>query len=140
MRVGTGESSKVSRGMHSSSQQPVPALCKWALLKGNLLCTGMAPCRPPQPAVLHGGTNILRHENVEGSPLLLLALLSICNTAVWLALFSLFVRLPVRFNCVTLPILALVPVSPLASCRPSACSGWRQPGLQTAPCNSCSEA
>ena len=45
-----------------------------------------------------------------GSPLLLLALLQICNSALWLLLYSLHSRLLVQWCCVCLPALAVLPL------------------------------
>ena len=45
-----------------------------------------------------------------GSSLLLLALLQVCNSALWMLLYSLHSRLLVRWGCVGLPALAVLPL------------------------------
>lgn len=62
----------------------------------------------PPHAGLHGGTNIL--EQHCGSPIVLLLLMQIFHGGFWMALFSLYARLPVRFNAVALPLVAVLPV------------------------------
>jgi hypothetical protein len=45
-----------------------------------------------------------------GSPLLLLVLLQVCNPVLWTLLYSLHSRLVVRWSCLGLPALALLPL------------------------------
>ena len=69
------------------------------------------PARPPVPPVhagLHGGTDVQSHHG--GSPLRLLLLLLVCNSALWTLIYSLHSRLLVRFSCVGLPALAVLPL------------------------------
>ena len=60
------------------------------------------------PAALGGGTNILAAH--AGSPLLLLGLLLVYNPALWLCSYTLYPRLVMSSNFVSLPLLALLPV------------------------------
>ena len=74
--------------------------------------TQRAPSPPsPLPACLQrggGGTNILAAH--AGSPLLLLGLLLVYNPALWLCSYTLYPRLVMSSNFVSLPLLALLPV------------------------------
>lgn len=71
-------------------------------------------------AGLHGGTNILAWHH--GSPGLLLLLLLVYNGGLWLCAFSIVANLPLAFNLVALPALAVVPVSERRQLY-SACAG-----------------
>lgn len=55
--------------------------------------------------------------------MLLLAYLCIFNAALWLALFSLYASLPVRFLAVVLPLLAAIP----AAASPALCRRMLEP-------------
>ena len=65
------------------------------------------PCLPACSAG-GGGTNILAAH--AGSPLLLLGLLLVYNPALWLCSYTLYPRLVMSSNFVSLPLLALLPV------------------------------
>lgn len=45
-----------------------------------------------------------------GSPLVVLAILVVCNSALWTLIYSLQARLLVRWSCLALPALTLLPL------------------------------
>ena len=85
------------------------------------------PTRPPAslPAAVHGRSNVMDHHG--GSPLRMLLLMLLCNSAVWLCLYFLYARLLWVCSLVALPLAALPSVrTGLARrCRrPSASLRW----------------
>jgi hypothetical protein len=71
-------------------------------------CSAPSLARSPAPAATRGGTNIFFHHG--GSPLRLLGLLLACSHATWAFMFSVHSRLGYGFNCVVLPLAALLPL------------------------------
>ena len=59
-------------------------------------------------AGLHGGTDVQAHHG--GSPLRLLLLLLVCNSTLWTLIYSLHSRLLLRFSCLGLPAMAVLPL------------------------------